>query len=70
MSAKASPGKKDTGCSGLMGHQGRLVLHYELSDPRVGKLVPGQVVRLHFTALAGFAPYCVPGTEIWTLPPK
>lgn len=70
VSAKAGPGKKDTGCADLVGHQGRLVLHYELSDPRAGKLVAGSVIRLHFTALAGFAPYGVPGTEIWTLPPK
>jgi hypothetical protein len=68
VSAKPTPGKKDNGCSELVDKTGDLVVRYELSDARAEKLAAGKVVRLHFWALPGFAPYGVPGAEVWMFP--
>ncbi|MFY9822232.1 MAG: hypothetical protein WAM82_12695 [Thermoanaerobaculia bacterium] len=66
--AKAIPGGDAEGCAALVGHDGSLVVQYELSDPRVETLIPEKVVRLRFTAREGFPLYGVPGSEMWSFP--
>lgn len=68
--AKGRHGTQEADCSKLVGNSGMLIVRYEASDPRAGKLVAGEVIRLNYLALAGFAPYGVEGTEVWTFPAK
>ena len=62
--------KKDQAedCARLKGQSGRAVIRYELANKEL-KLEAGEVIQLHYWAFAGFAPYGVPGKEVWWVGP-
>lgn len=66
---KAAPkdGKNDA-CAKLTGNSGRIVAFYELSNKAV-KWEKGEILHFDYWAFAGFAPYGVPGKEVWTIRP-
>jgi len=51
-------------CSRLKGQTGRAVIRFDLADKEL-KLSAGETIHLHYWAFAGFAPYGVPGKEVW-----
>jgi hypothetical protein len=62
-------------CARMVGQSGRAVIRYELANKGLN-LSNGEVIHLHYWAFAGFAPYGVPGREVWwvdkagSAPPK
>ncbi len=51
-------------CARMVGQSGRAVIRYELANKEL-ELAAGKVIQLHYWAFAGFAPYGVPGKEVW-----
>jgi hypothetical protein len=55
-------------CTKLVGVSGPVVAFYELADKTV-RLEKGAVLPFDYLGYAGFAPYGVPGQEVWTIRP-